>query len=223
MDKDSLCIFYTPPKTCFYRHAVKDKNLVNGIKKTMDVFEKNFSASQSGIIQIEIFYKNFNEHEVLVSKNSISKISDFLGLPVRQWKIQNDEYVKYFATWENDVKDIFEIIDFINLNQSETFLPISHFSIIQYHHYGTKANENAQITYTIELGKLFVQLYFILPHSTTDESIYTLISNLYRELPFKLNVKNFKLLGFKKNRYGQLKLDEKTEKLLHLIVINNIR
>ena len=91
--------------------------------------------------------------------------------------------------------------------------------MIQFYHYGTKITENAQITYIIDYGKLFVNLYMILPYSASDEKVYELIANLYKALPFKLDPKNFRRLGPNKNRRGLWKLDPETQQLLESYLI----
>lgn len=211
MDKNSFHIVYTPPKTSFYRHAVRNTNILDSLEEATTAFEKNFSPPQSGHTRVEIFYKDEFKKESQFAQNTIKIVSEFLGAPLREWKNVTPEFTKFFAVWETEIKTIFDVLNFLELNKNENILPFSNFSVFQFYYYGLSSTENAQITYTIEEGRFFIQLELIFPHSTTEERVYILIGNLYRELPFKLNIKNFKLFGLYKNRTGHWTLDEKTE------------
>lgn len=213
MDKNLSYFIYALPKSSPEGHRVKDKNTCQGLKKAFNAFAANFSGVQSGSVRLELFYIQEEKDEVLLAKSSIPKINDFLGKPARKWKNTNSVFIRHHVVWENDSKNIQDIVEYLEA-QTENFLALTHFITTQFYHYGTKINENAQILYTVESGKLFVKVNLILPFSI-DKS-YEIIRNLCHEAPFKLNPKNFRRLGHnKKNSYGLWQLNEETHKLLN--------
>lgn len=213
MDTNASFFVYALPKSNSHGHYVKDKNLIRGLTKAISAFEKGFAGYQSGNVQVEIFYKKDNEQELVLAHQTLSKFNNFLGLPIHKWENTGDEYLKSSVRWESSSKNILDILEYLTLHKKEV-LPLFHFTIIQFYHYGTKITENAQVTYVIDYGKLFINLYMILPYSASAEKVYELIANLYKELPFKLNPKNFRRLGPKKNRRGLWKLDDEIQRLL---------
>ena len=218
MNTNSSFFVYALPKSNSLGHYVKDKNIALGLKKVVDAFEKSFAGYQSGNVQVEIFYKKDDEHELVLAQQTISKINNFLGLPIHKWENSGDEYFNSSIRWESASKNIFDILEYLALHKNNV-LPLFHFTIIQFYHYGTQITENAQITYIIDSGKLFIDLYMILPFSTNDETVYQLIASLYKELPFKLNPKNFRRLGPKNNRRALWRLDDETQQLLESYLI----
>jgi len=218
MNTNSSFFVYALPKSNSLGHYVKDKDISRGLKKVIDTFEKNFAGYQSGNIQVEIFYKKDNEQELVLAQQTISKVNNFLGLPVHEWENQGNEYLKTSIRWENSSKNILAILEYLTAHKNE-LLPVSHFTVLQFYHYGTKITENAQITYIVDSGKLFIDLYMILPYTENEEKVYQIITRLYKELPFKLNPKNFRRLGPKNNRRALWKLDDKTQQLLESYLI----
>lgn len=220
MNTNASFFVYTRPKSNSHGHYVKDKNLTRGLTKAINAFEKGFAGYQSGNVQVEIFYKKDNEQEFVLAQQTLSKFNNFLGLPIHKWENTGDEYLKSSVRWESSSKNIFDILEYLALHKKEV-LPLFHFTIIQFYHYGTKITENAQVTYIIDYGKLFINLYMILPYSASDEKVYKLIANLYKEVPFKLNPKNFRRLGPKNNRRGLWKLDDEAQGLLESYLEEN--
>lgn len=220
MNTNSSFFVYTRPKANSHGHYVKDKNLTRSLTKAMNAFEKGFAGYQSGNVQVEIFYKKDNEQELVLAQQTLSKFNNLLGLPVHKWENTGDEYLKSSVRWESSSKNIFDILEYLALHKKE-ILPLFHFTIIQFYHYGTKITENAQVTYIIDCGKLFINLYMILPYSASEQKIYELIANLYKEVPFKLNPKNFRRLGPKNNRRGLWKLDDENQRLLESYFAEN--
>lgn len=218
MNTNASFFVYTRPKSNLHGHYVKDKNLSRGLTKVINAFEKGFEGYQSGNIQVEIFYNKEYEKELELAQQTVSKLNTFLGLPIHKWENSGDEYFKSSIRWESASKNILDILEFINIHQNKV-LPVLHFTIIQFYHYGTTITENAQITYIIDYGKLFVSLYMILPYSADEEKVFRLIAYLYKVLPFKLDPKNFRRLGPKNNRRGLWKLDPDTQQLLESYLV----
>ena len=218
MNTNASFFVYTRPKSNSHGHYVKDKNLSRGLTQVINAFEKGFEGYQSGNIQVEIFYNKEYEHELELAQQTVSKLNTFLGLPIHKWENSGDEYFKNSIRWESASKNILDILEFINIHQNNV-LPILHFTMIQFYHYGTKITENAQITYIIDYGKLFVNLYMILPYSADEKKVFLLITYLYKALPFKLDPKNFRRLGPKNNRRALWKLDPETQQLLESYLV----
>jgi hypothetical protein len=218
MNTNSSFFVYALPKSNSLGHYVKDKDIAHGLKKVVDAFEKNFEGYQSGNIQLEIFYKKDNEQELVLAQQTISKMNIFLGLPVHTWENSGYEYLKSAIRWESSSKSIFDVLDYLAVHKKE-LLPLFHFTVLQFYHYGTKITENAQITYIVDSCKLFIDLYMILPYTENEEKVYQIITRLYKELPFKLNPKNFRRLGPKNNRRALWKLDDETQQLLESYLI----
>jgi len=213
MNKNLSYFVYSLPKSNAQGHRVKDKNIYRGLRKAFDAFATNFLAYQSGNIQLELSYSTEDEQEILLTKNSITKLNDFLGLPVREWKNNKNELIQNSVIWESETKNIFDILEYFETHKTNSILLLNHFTITQFYYYGTKITQNAQILFTIASGKLYVKVYLILPFAT--ESVYQLLCNLHKELPFKLNPKNFRRLGpNNKSRQGLWRIDDHTQKLL---------
>lgn len=219
MNTNSSFFVYTLPKSNSLGHYVKNKDIVCGLKKVIDAFEKNFAGYQCGNTQLEIFFKKDNEQELILAQQTISKMNIFLGLPVHKWENSGNEYIKTSIRWQSSSKNILDILEFLKVNKNEV-LPLFHFTLLQFYHYGTTVTENAQINYIIDSGKLFVDLYMILPYSSNEERMYQVIASLYKELPFNLNSKNFRRFGLNKNRRAFWRLDSETLQLLESYLEN---
>ncbi|ESU18454.1 hypothetical protein FCR2A7T_29360 [Flavobacterium cauense R2A-7] len=214
MDRNLSYFVYQPPKSNSHGHGVRDKNILRGLKKVIDVFTENFGEMQSDKLELDLYYDKANEEEFILAKNTISKLEEFLGLSIRQWENTGYEHLKDSMSWENDKKNIFDLLTYLNTYEDEALLPLNQFSISQFYNYGDNKTANGYIMCSIESGKLFIRLHLILPYPIEDERAYELIGKLNKELPFKLSNKNFKRLGPNKNRYGQWKLDDEIQKRL---------
>jgi len=212
MDKEKSFFVYTPPKSNSHGHAVRDKNISRGLKKVVDAVVENFGAEQSDKMELNIYYDKVNVEEFLFAKNTIVKLNQLLGKPLREWENTGYEYLKNSMTWESAEKNIFDVLSYLETKKNEELLPLNQFWICQFYSYGNNEIANGDIMCSIESGKLFVRLHLIFPFSIDDERTYKLIEKLNKELPLKLSSKNFRRLGPNKNKYGQWKLDDKTLK-----------
>ncbi len=214
MDITKSFFVYSPSKSNSNGHGVRDKDITRGLKKVVDAVVGNFGAKQSDKMELNIYYDKVNVEEFLCAKNTIIKLNEFLGKPLRDWENTGYEYLKNSMTWESDKKNIFDVLSYLETERNEAVLPLNQFWISQFYSYGNNEMANGYIMCSVESGKLFVRLHLIFPFSIDDERTYKLIEKLSNELPFKLSSKNFRRLGPNKNKYGQWKLDDEIIKRL---------
>ena len=216
MNREKSYFVYCPPKSNSHGHTVRDKNIKVGLTKVVNAIVENLNAKQNGKMNLDIYFEKGNAEELISAKNTTEKLNQFLGLPLREFDNTGFESHKNSVTWESNSKNIFDLLDYLEKSKNQNLLSLNNFSISQFYYYGTRESANGNIMFSIESGKLFVRLNLILPYSTDDKRIYILIEKLKNELPIKLNIKYFKILGLNKNKYSQWKLDEETKKKLEI-------
>jgi hypothetical protein len=209
-DKTLSYFVYQPPKSNSFGHGVRGNDIEGNLKKTIDSFVENFDVKPKGKLKTTIEYDGTNEQELALKYNTVTALNSMLKNPLREHTAQFVGF-KDSVTWENSDKTILDVLKCIEA-QKVNLLPLVNFHISSSLGYGDNTTAYGWITCSIELGRLFVRMRFIIPYSTNDEKAYTLISRLSKSLPFKLKSKHFRRLGPDKKGYGLWKLDEEMTK-----------
>ena len=212
MNKNLSYFVYRPPKSNSFGHAVRDKNISRALKKMIDALTDILNAKPIDELTVIIYYKKVDELEFQSAIKVIDQLSKLLGEPQRRWDNTGFEQHDNYVTWVNKDKNIFEVLELIQMMVKSYTLPLNKYWLGRSYHYGTRDQPNGHITCSIELGRLFVRFaYLVLPINIEDQRIWSLISELKERLPFKLNGNHFRRLGTNKNRYGKWKLDAETQ------------
>ncbi len=206
MDRTLSYFVYRPPKSNSHGHGVRDKNVKRAVQKYVNSFVKNFNAVATKDLQVTLRYDRRNEIEHQNAQGIIEKLDNFLGA--------SNKELGTTITWQNEEKDILDILAYLEHINSESLLPLARFTISYRYHYGKSPEPYGYTMCSIESGRLFVRLHLILPFTIDDERTYELLSTFQAGIPFKLNSKHFRRLGPSKNGYNQWKLDEETQKRL---------
>ena len=208
MDNTQSYLVYSPPKSTSHGHSVRGKNIRHLTQKVIDSFVLFFNAKIFNKLKVTLDYE---KNELENAYRTIEKLNEFLGAPISETDKTGYGNVKMSTSWENEGKNILELLDFIDKINDERFLPFSKYWISGFYQCRENEGDNGDMMCTIDSGGLFIRFYLVMPYTIDDERTYDFLSEFQASLPFKLNSKYFRRLAPSKNGYTQWKLDEETQ------------
>ncbi len=218
MEKLLSYIVYRPPKSISHGHGVRTKNVRKATQKVISAFLECFDAKTDNKVQLLLSYDKKRELEK--AHKTINKLNEYLGLSIREWDNIGYENMENTITWESHNSNIVDILEFVDKINNADYLPFSKYSISSFYHYGNKNEANGYIMCSIEYGRLFVRLGFIIPYPINSEKSFELIYKFNKLLPFKLNGKYFRRAVPSNKGHKLLKLDEDTQKRIYECLTN---
>jgi hypothetical protein len=219
MDHTKSYFVYSPPKSNSHGHGVRDKNVIRATQKVIDCFVSSFNATTDNKLQLTLHYDK--NSELQKASKTIEKLNEFLGPSQREWNNIGYEHMENTITWEVLKISIIDLLKYTEKIKDDSFLPLTKYRISSSYHYRNNNEASGFIMCFIELGRLFVGLHLVIPHSIDDKKCFEFLNEFQKCLPFKLNSKHFRRLGPSKRGYGQWKLDEDTQKRLDLCLIES--
>lgn len=219
MDKLLSYLVYSPPKSISHGHGVRDKNVRNATQKVISAFVECFDAITDNKVQLELSYDKKSELEK--AHKTITKLNEYLGLSIRKWDNFGYENMENTITWESYNTNILDLLEYVDKINNVDYLPLTKYWISSFYHYGKKNEANGHIMCSIESGRLFVRLGFVIPYPINNEKSYELIYKFHKLLPFKLNGNYFRRVVPSNKGHKILKLDEDTQKRLDECLTNS--
>jgi hypothetical protein len=214
MNRSESYLVYVPPKSNSHGHWVRDKNMVRGLKRTVDAFVKNLNMSQFGSLDLRL-EENISPESHTLWENTRELLINRLGEPdtLLQTGVNG---VNNLLRWQVIDKSVFDVLEIYEEAKDKGIFRFDRLWLHSAYHYGHADVPHGLVNCFVISCKLLVSLHLILPYMIQDERLYTLISNLNSDLPFKMSNKHFRRLGPGKNGYGQWKLDKEVQDKIDL-------
>jgi hypothetical protein len=223
MEKSLSYLAYVPPKSNSHGHAVRDKDILRAINRLSTAVNNSFGIESWRKPNMTVSYYKQNVEQLAKATKTLERLIPIFGKPSRTH--DNKDFPDYpcSCTWQTlnitmiDVtKQVLELLD------NDT-LPIKNFwfsSSIKYKFENGPKDFTpfTSIMCSVEQGRLFVRIPITFPIPTDDAGLFELVSQFNKDLPFKLNIKHFRLITRKKNKFVSGKLDAETERHLSKVL-----